>query len=167
MLHNNDLNQVTWEMRAMEGAPKFEESQTLPSVSYAGFAASLGLQALEIHEPERAEGGLVTRLLPPTGPRSWTFTRILTSRPFRRTPPSNSLKTRPRRCSRVIRTHWASSGPGSNRRCRSSCPTVASEAESRRSRPAVGTALLEDVRTGRFERSLAGSGRGRRVDHHR
>ena len=30
MLHNNDLNQVTWEMRAMEGAPKFTESQRLP-----------------------------------------------------------------------------------------------------------------------------------------
>ena len=27
VLHNNDLNQVTWEMRAMEGAPKFTESQ--------------------------------------------------------------------------------------------------------------------------------------------
>ena len=27
VLHNNDLNQVTWEMRAMEGSPKFAESQ--------------------------------------------------------------------------------------------------------------------------------------------
>ena len=56
VLHNNDLNQVTWEMRAMEGAPKFEESQTLPSVSYAAFAASLGLQALEVHEPDELKG---------------------------------------------------------------------------------------------------------------
>ena len=30
VLHNNDLNQVTWEMRAMAGSPKFAESQTLP-----------------------------------------------------------------------------------------------------------------------------------------
>ena len=30
VLHNNDLNQVTWEMRAMEGAPKFTESQRAP-----------------------------------------------------------------------------------------------------------------------------------------
>ena len=43
VLHNNDLNQVTWEMRAMAGAPKFTESQTLPEVDYAAFAASLGL----------------------------------------------------------------------------------------------------------------------------
>jgi pyruvate dehydrogenase (quinone) len=51
VLHNNDLNQVTWEMRAMEGSPKFEESQQLPDVDYAGFAESLGLQAIRITEP--------------------------------------------------------------------------------------------------------------------
>lgn len=45
ILHNNDLNQVTWEMRAMEGAPKFAASQTLPDVDFAGFAAGLGLAA--------------------------------------------------------------------------------------------------------------------------
>ncbi len=50
--HNNDLDLVTWEMRAMEGSPKFAESQTLPDVSYAGFAASLGLQAITIDDPD-------------------------------------------------------------------------------------------------------------------
>ncbi|MEA2739500.1 MAG: hypothetical protein QOH05_2807, partial [Acetobacteraceae bacterium] len=35
ILHNNDLNEVTWELRAMGGAPKFAESQTLPEVDYA------------------------------------------------------------------------------------------------------------------------------------
>ncbi len=49
VLHNNDLNQVTWEMRAMEGAPKFVESQTLPDVDYAGFATSLGLSVAHDH----------------------------------------------------------------------------------------------------------------------
>jgi pyruvate dehydrogenase (quinone) len=52
VLHNGDLNQVTWELRAMEGAPKFTESQTLPSVDYAAFAASLGLQAITVDKPE-------------------------------------------------------------------------------------------------------------------
>ncbi len=52
VLHNDDLNQVTWEMRAMEGAPKFTESQTLPTVDYAAFAASLGLQAIAVDKPE-------------------------------------------------------------------------------------------------------------------
>ncbi len=52
VLHNDDLNQVTWEMRAMEGAPKFAESQTLPSVDYAGFAASLGLEGIAVDKPD-------------------------------------------------------------------------------------------------------------------
>jgi pyruvate dehydrogenase (quinone) len=53
VLHNNDLNQVTWEMRAMGGAPKFEQSQTLPDVDYAAFAASLGLNAHTITDPDQ------------------------------------------------------------------------------------------------------------------
>ncbi|WP_219417048.1 thiamine pyrophosphate-requiring protein [Pseudonocardia nigra] len=53
VLHNNDLNQVTWEMRAMEGAPKFTESQDLPEVDYAAFAASLGLQAISVEKPDQ------------------------------------------------------------------------------------------------------------------
>jgi pyruvate dehydrogenase (quinone) len=51
VLHNNDLNQVTWEMRAMEGAPKFTESQQLPDVSYEGFARSLGLHGVAVDKP--------------------------------------------------------------------------------------------------------------------
>jgi pyruvate dehydrogenase (quinone) len=52
ILHNNDLNQVTWEMRAMEGAPKFAESQTLPDVDYAAFARSLGLAGVNLDTPD-------------------------------------------------------------------------------------------------------------------
>jgi pyruvate dehydrogenase (quinone) len=53
VLHNNDLNQVTWEMRAMEGAPKFTESQRLPDVSYEAFARSLGLGGIAVDKPEQ------------------------------------------------------------------------------------------------------------------
>ena len=52
VLHNDDLNQVTWEMRAMEGAPKFTESQTLPDVNYAAFAVGLGLQGISVDKPD-------------------------------------------------------------------------------------------------------------------
>ncbi len=52
VLHNNDLNQVTWELRAMEGAPKFVESQSLPDISYADFAAGIGLDAITVRSPE-------------------------------------------------------------------------------------------------------------------
>jgi pyruvate dehydrogenase (quinone) len=53
VLHNNDLNQVTWELRAMGGSPKFVESQALPEMSYAAFAESLGLRALTVTDPEQ------------------------------------------------------------------------------------------------------------------
>jgi pyruvate dehydrogenase (quinone) len=52
VLHNNDLNQVTWEMRAMEGAPSFLPSQRLPDVDYAAFAASLGLHGVVVDKPD-------------------------------------------------------------------------------------------------------------------
>ncbi len=52
VLHNNDLNQVTWELRAMGGAPKFEPSQTLPDVSYADFARGIGLEAITVRSPD-------------------------------------------------------------------------------------------------------------------
>jgi pyruvate dehydrogenase (quinone) len=51
VLHNNDLNQVTWEMRAMEGAPKFPESQRIPDVSYESFARGLGLAGIAVDQP--------------------------------------------------------------------------------------------------------------------
>ena len=41
VLNNQDLNQVTWEMRAMGGAPQFLPSQEIPDVTVrARFAAS-------------------------------------------------------------------------------------------------------------------------------
>lgn len=52
VLHNNDLNQVTWELRAMEGSPKFIESQKMPEISYADFAASIGLNAITVTNPD-------------------------------------------------------------------------------------------------------------------
>ncbi|MEE4546238.1 thiamine pyrophosphate-requiring protein [Streptomyces sp. V4-01] len=52
VLNNQDLNQVTWEMRAMEGAPQFLPSQSLPDVAYADFARSIGLDGLRVEKPE-------------------------------------------------------------------------------------------------------------------
>src|SRR3954449_8786055 len=56
VLHNNDLNQVTWEMRAMEGAPKFVESQTIPDVDYAAFARSVGLVGVNVDDDDLVGG---------------------------------------------------------------------------------------------------------------
>ncbi|MGN6722995.1 MAG: thiamine pyrophosphate-requiring protein, partial [Marmoricola sp.] len=52
ILHNDDLNQVTWEMRAMGAAPKFAESQSLPCIDYAGFAESIGLLSSTVEHPD-------------------------------------------------------------------------------------------------------------------
>ncbi|GAB2684988.1 thiamine pyrophosphate-requiring protein [Nocardia thraciensis] len=52
VFHNNDLNQVTWELRAMGGAPKFEESQSLPDISYADVARCAGLSAIVVDTPD-------------------------------------------------------------------------------------------------------------------
>jgi pyruvate dehydrogenase (quinone) len=55
--NNRDLNQVTWELRAMGGAPSFLPSQELPDVQYAAFARSLGLTGIRVEKPEDVEAG--------------------------------------------------------------------------------------------------------------
>ncbi|MCX4835627.1 thiamine pyrophosphate-requiring protein [Streptomyces sp. NBC_01016] len=51
VFNNRDLNQVTWELRAMGGAPSFEPSQELPDVDYAAFARQLGLTGIRVEKP--------------------------------------------------------------------------------------------------------------------
>ncbi|MFF2618935.1 thiamine pyrophosphate-requiring protein [Kitasatospora sp. NPDC058046] len=55
VLNNHDLNQVTWEMRAMQGAPQFEPSQSLPDVRYADIARTFGLGGVRVEKPEDVE----------------------------------------------------------------------------------------------------------------
>ncbi|MGW2843867.1 thiamine pyrophosphate-dependent enzyme [Streptomyces sp. NPDC001274] len=55
MLNNQDLNQVTWEMRAMSGAPQFLPSQSLPDVRYGDFAHLIGLVGTRVEKPEDVE----------------------------------------------------------------------------------------------------------------
>jgi pyruvate dehydrogenase (quinone) len=51
VLNNGDLNEVTWEQRAMAGDPRYEVSQTLPAFDFAAFARSLGLHGIRVEEP--------------------------------------------------------------------------------------------------------------------
>jgi len=53
VLNNSDLNQVTWEQRAMEGDPKFEASQDIPSVPYHKFAELIGLKGIYVDNDEQ------------------------------------------------------------------------------------------------------------------
>ena len=52
VLNNGDLNQVTWEQRAMEGDPKFAGSQDVPDFPYALYGEMLGLTALRVEKPD-------------------------------------------------------------------------------------------------------------------
>lgn len=52
VFNNEDLNQVTWEQRVMEGDPKFEASQSIPDVPYHRFAELIGLKGLFVDRPE-------------------------------------------------------------------------------------------------------------------
>lgn len=53
VFNNQDLNQVTWEQRVMEGNPRFEASQDIPNVHYAAFAEMLGLKGIFVDDPEK------------------------------------------------------------------------------------------------------------------
>jgi pyruvate dehydrogenase (quinone) len=53
VFNNEDLNQVTWEQRVMEGDPKFEASQDIPNVPYHRFAESIGLTGIYVDREDQ------------------------------------------------------------------------------------------------------------------
>ena len=53
VFNNQDLNQVTWEQRVMEGDPKFNATQQIPDVPYHKFAELIGLRGIHVDTPER------------------------------------------------------------------------------------------------------------------
>ncbi len=52
VLNNGDLNQVTWEQRAMEGDPKFAASQDVPHVAFAQYAELISLRGIAVDRPD-------------------------------------------------------------------------------------------------------------------
>jgi pyruvate dehydrogenase (quinone) len=57
VFNNEDLNQVNWEQRVMEGDPKFDASQKIPNVPYHRFAALIGLKGIYVDRPEALAAG--------------------------------------------------------------------------------------------------------------
>ncbi len=53
VLNNRDLNQVTWEQRAMEGDPKFAAAQSVPDFPYARYAELVGLKGIRVDSPDQ------------------------------------------------------------------------------------------------------------------
>jgi pyruvate dehydrogenase (quinone) len=56
VLNNQDLNQVTWEQRAMSGDPKNPMTQRIPDVRYADFAKLIGLDGVRVETPDDIAG---------------------------------------------------------------------------------------------------------------
>jgi pyruvate dehydrogenase (quinone) len=53
VFNNQDLNQVTWEQRVMQGDPKFEATQEIPDVPYHRFGEMIGLNGIFCDQPDR------------------------------------------------------------------------------------------------------------------
>ena len=54
VFNNQDLNQVTWEQRVMEGDPKFNATQQIPDVPYHRFAELIGLRGIYVDTRDRS-----------------------------------------------------------------------------------------------------------------
>ena len=53
VFNNEDLNQVTWEQRVMEGDPKYVASQEIPNFPYHKFAELIGFKGIYVDDPNR------------------------------------------------------------------------------------------------------------------
>ena len=52
VFNNEDLNEVTWEQRVMNGNPRFDATQDIPDVRYSKFAELIGLQGIYVDNPD-------------------------------------------------------------------------------------------------------------------
>ena len=58
VLNNEDLNQVTWEQRVMEGDPRFDASQRLPYMPFHEYARLIGLGSVKIDHSSQIDGAM-------------------------------------------------------------------------------------------------------------
>jgi len=56
VFNNQDLNEVTWEQRVMNGNPRYDASQDIPDVRYSQFAEQLGLKGIYVDDPDDLGG---------------------------------------------------------------------------------------------------------------
>ena len=52
VMHNDDLTQVSWEMRTEDGNPVWKTAQDVESMDYAGYARLLGFQGVAVRSDE-------------------------------------------------------------------------------------------------------------------
>ena len=53
VFNNEDLNEVTWEQRVMNGNPRYDASQGIPDVRYSQFAEQIGLRGIFVDAPDQ------------------------------------------------------------------------------------------------------------------
>ena len=73
VLKNNDLNQVTWEQRAMSGDPRYADSQALPDFSYAAYAELIGLKGIHVDKSRRRRRAAGSRHWRPIALACWKW----------------------------------------------------------------------------------------------
>ena len=91
VFNNQDLNEVTWEQRVMEGNPRFDATQDIPDFAYSKFGELLGLKGIFVDSPDRLASAW-DEALPAIGRWFWKSRPIRRSRRCRRT--SRSSKPR-------------------------------------------------------------------------
>lgn len=63
--HNDDLSQVSWEMRTEDGNPMWPGSQDVESIDYAGYAELLGFTGIRIEHDDEIDAALDRALANP------------------------------------------------------------------------------------------------------
>jgi pyruvate dehydrogenase (quinone) len=58
VMHNDDLAQVSWEMRTEDGNPVWRGSQDVETMDYAGFAQLLGFRGVQVHSDDEVEAAV-------------------------------------------------------------------------------------------------------------
>ncbi|WP_188673859.1 thiamine pyrophosphate-requiring protein [Subtercola lobariae] len=58
VIHNNDLGQVSWEMRTEDGNPVWRTAQDVESVDYAGWAELLGFTGIRVRDDSEVEAAV-------------------------------------------------------------------------------------------------------------
>ncbi|MDB6047768.1 MAG: putative decarboxylase [Pseudomonas sp.] len=62
VINNHDLNQVTWEQRALGGDPEYAAAQEVIDFPYARYAEMLGFVGIKVNSPEQIESAWVQAL---------------------------------------------------------------------------------------------------------
>jgi pyruvate dehydrogenase (quinone) len=88
VFNNEDLNEVTWEQRVMNGNPRFDASQDIPDVRYSQFAEMIGLRGIFVDDPKELQSAW-KEALAANGP---TVLEVKTDPEIAPLPPHISLK---------------------------------------------------------------------------